>query len=131
VDTPPTLDLLTLAVLDSADRIMVVTDAVTPTVLGTASLLAILEAEGLGGDRISVVLNRFSSFDGNLSERLVRERLGRPVTHVVPYDRNFVVAATRGRPLVSGRLSPALQVPLSSIADDAAGIRRAAAGTGR
>jgi MinD superfamily P-loop ATPase len=80
---------------------------------------------------VSIVLNRFSGFDGNLSERLVRERLGRPVTHVVPYDRNFVVAATRGRPLVSGRLAPSLQVPLSSIADDAAGTRRAERGVMR
>lgn len=131
VDTPPVLDLLTLAMLDSADRIMVVTEAVTPTLLGTAALLTILEAEGLGGDRLSLVLNRFSGFDGNLSERIVRERLGRPITHVVPYDRNFVVAATRGRPIAAGRLAPSIQVPLSSVADDVAGTRRTERGVMR
>ena len=119
VDTAPVLDLLAMSVLDSADRIMVVTDAVTPTVLGAAMLVNILEEEGLGGDRLRVILNRFSSFDGNLSERTVRERLGRPVNHVVPYDRNFVVAATRGRPLIGGRVANAVQVALASIAEDA------------
>lgn len=121
VDTPPVLDLLSMAVLDSADRTMVVTEAVTPTLLNTASLLRLLEQEGLSGDRLSVVLNRFSSFEGNLSERTVRERLGRPADHIVPYDRSFVVSANRGRPLIGQRMAPALQVALSSIAEDLIG----------
>jgi pilus assembly protein CpaE len=119
VDTPPTLDLLTLAVLDSADKIFVVTEAVTPTVLGTSRLLKVLNDERLGADRIRLVLNRFNTFEGNLSERTVADQLGRPVDHVVPYDRSFVTAATRGRPVLLGRPSTALEAAFSALGQDA------------
>lgn len=119
VDTPPTLDLLTLAVLDSADKIFVVTEAVTPTILGTSRLLKVLNDERLGADRIRLVLNRFNTFEGNLSERTVADQLGRPVDHVVPYDRNFVTAATRGRPVLLGRPSTALEAAFSALGQDA------------
>lgn len=119
VDTPPTLDLLTLAVLDAADKIFVVTEAVTPTVLGTSRLLRLLDDQKLGSDRVRVILNRFNSFEGNLSERTVIEQLGREVDHVVPYDRNFVTSATRGRPLLMGRPSAAVESAFSAIGQDA------------
>ncbi len=118
VDTAPSLDLLNLAVLDSADRVMVVTDAVTPTVVGTSALVRLLEREGFGPERISLIVSKFSSFDGNLTERTLRERLGRGVNHLVPYDRNFVIAATKGRPMAGGRMASAVQIALSSIVDD-------------
>ncbi len=121
VDTPPVLDLLTLAVLDASDKIFVVTEAVTPTVLGTARLLGVLADERLGGDRLRVVLNRFNSFEGMLSERTVADRLQRDLDHVVPYDRAFVTAATRGRPLVLGRPSSAVEAALSRIGEDIVG----------
>jgi pilus assembly protein CpaE len=123
VDTPPVLDLLTLSVLDSADRIFVVTEATTPTVLGTARLLRLLEGERIGRDRLRVVLNRFNAFEGNLSEQTVVDRLGREVDHVVPYDRGFVVSATRGRPYVAGRPSTGVAAALSGLGEDAAGLR--------
>lgn len=119
VDTPPTLDLLTLAVLDSADKIFVVTEAVTPIILGTSRLLKVLNDERLGADRIRLVLNRFNTFEGNLSERTVADQLGRPVDHVVPYDRSFVTAATRGRPVLLGRPSTALEAAFSALGQDA------------
>jgi pilus assembly protein CpaE len=132
VDTPPTLDLLTLAVLDSADKIFIVTEAVTPTILGTARLLRLLDEERLGPGRIRVILNRFNGFEGNLSERTVVEQLGRDVDHVVPYDRSFVTAATRGRPILLGRPASAVEAAFSSIGQDAASMRdRPAATTGR
>jgi pilus assembly protein CpaE len=123
VDTPPTLDLLTLAVLDSADKIFVVTEAVTPTILGTSRLLKLLDDERLGADRIRVVLNRFNSFEGNLAERTVSEQLGREVDHVVPYDRSFVTAATRGRPVLLGRPSSAIEAAFSNIGQDALSVK--------
>lgn len=125
VDTPPVLDLVTLAVLDSADRVFVVTEAVTPTVLSTARLLRLLEDERVGEDRLRVVLNKFSTFEGNLSERTVVEQLRRDVDHVVPYDRSFTVAANRGRPFVTGRPPAAILEALAGIADDAKGRRPA------
>lgn len=129
VDTPPVLDLLTLTVLDSSDKIFVVTEAVTPTILGTARLLTLLDSERLGGDRIRVVLNRFNSFDGILSERTVIDRLGRDIDYVVPYDRTFVTAATRGRPVVMGKPAAPLEAALSRIGEEAVGLASVRTGT--
>lgn len=123
VDTPPTLDLLTLAVLDSADRIFVVTEAVTPTILGTGRLLKLLNEERLGPGRVRIILNRFNGFEGNLSERTVAEQLGREVNHVVPYDRAFVTAATRGKPILLGRPSSSVEGAFSAIGQDAVSVK--------
>jgi Flp pilus assembly CpaE family ATPase len=131
VDTPPVLDLLTIAVLDLADRIFIVTEATTPTVLGTASLLNVLTDERLDDDRIRIVLNQFNGFEGNLSEQAVVDCLGREVDHVVPYDRTFVTAATRGRPVVMGKPTAAVTAALSGLGEDAIGRRRVPAGAAR
>lgn len=131
VDTAPAFDLRTLTVMDAADQVFVVTEAVTPTVLGTARLLRLLEGERLTGDRLRVVLNRFNTFEGNLSERAVADLLGRPVDHVVPYDRSFVTAATRGRPVVTARHSSAVAEALARLGEDVLGSLRRLAGAAR
>jgi pilus assembly protein CpaE len=126
VDTPPVLDLLTLTVLDSADTIFVVTEATTPTLIGTERLLTVLDGERLNDERLRIVLNKFSTFDGNLSEDTVADRLGRDMDHVVPYDRAFLTASTRGRPVVATRAASAVEAALSRIGEDAVGLRRRA-----
>lgn len=115
VDAPAGLDLLSLSVLDSADRIMVVTDTVSSSISGAARLLDRLGAEGFGADRLRVVVNRYSTFDGHLPEHRLRERLGRPIDHVVPDDRAFVAAANRGRPIAAGPMASPVSAALSSI----------------
>lgn len=117
VDTAPTLDLVSLAAIEAADRLMVVTEAVTPTVIGTASLLRVLNDARLGGDRLGLVLNRAAGGDTNLNERAVAEQLGRSPDHVVPYDRAFAAATNRGRPMLASRPSSGVQTALVDIAE--------------
>lgn len=100
VDTPRGLDMLTLAVLDLAETIFVVTEPLAPTVAATARLLGLLAEQGLAGERVRIVLNRHSNAEWNLKERLVAEHLGRPVDHVVPYNEAVLLAASTGVPLV-------------------------------
>ncbi len=102
VDLPAAVNPMTLATLDLSDRIYVVTEAVAPAVVSTLRLLQLLDELGLG-DRVRVVLNRYVSFEGNLSDGVVAQRLGRPVDRVVPYDRAVGVAANRGVPMVLGQ----------------------------
>ena len=118
VDLPAAVDLRTLAALDLADRIYVVTEAVVPAVVSTQRLLGLLEELGLA-DRVRVVVNRYSSFEGNLSEGIVAQRLGRPVDRVVPYDRAVVVAATRGAPLVLAPRRGAFAEAIGELAGEA------------
>lgn len=102
VDLPPAVDLLTLAALDLADRITVVTESTTPAVVSTERLLRLLEDLGLA-DRVRLVLNQYGATDGLLSDGLISQRLGRPVDRTVPFDRAVVAAGSRGTPLVLGQ----------------------------
>ena len=118
VDTPPVLDLMTLAVLDLAEKVILVTEAVTPTVLGTARLLRLLEEQGFAAERLRVVVNRHAAFEGNLPPGTVAEQLGRPVDYVIAYDRAFVTAATRGAPPILGRRKSDFPDVVGRLADD-------------
>ena len=100
VDAPPRLDALTLAALDLSETIVVVTEAVAPTVQATGRFLEALAALGFEGDRVRVVVNRHASFEGNFTEAAVAEHLGRTPDAVVPDDEAAVVAAHRGVPAV-------------------------------
>lgn len=100
VDAPRVLDLLTLAVFDLAETIFVVTEPLAPTVAATARLLDLLAEQGLAGERVRVVLNRYSTAEWNLRDRLVAEHLGRPVDFVIPYNEMVLVAASTGVPLM-------------------------------
>jgi pilus assembly protein CpaE len=117
VDLPAQVDLMSLAALDLADRIWVVTEAVAPAVVSTGRLLGLLDEVGLG-ERVRVVVNQYSSYEGNLSEGIVAQRLGRPVDRVVPYDRAVVVAANRGAPLVLAQRRGAFSEAIGELAGE-------------
>jgi len=117
VDLPATVDQRTLAALDLSDRIYVVTQAVAPAVVSTTRLLALLDQLGLL-ERTRIVVNGTASFEGNLPETLVAQRLGRPVDRVVPYDRAVVVAANRGTPLVLSQRRGAFNDALGELAGE-------------
>lgn len=117
IDLPPRVDLMSLAALDLADRIWVVTEAVAPAVVSTSRLLGLLDEVGLG-ERARVVVNQYSSYEGNLSEGIVGQRLGRPVDRVVPYDRAVVVAANRGAPLILGQRRGAFTEAVGELAGE-------------
>ncbi len=117
VDLPARLDLMSLAALDLADRIYVVSEAVVTSVIATQRLLSLLDDLGLA-ERIRIVLNRQAALEGNLSEAAVGQRLGRPVDRVVPYDRSVVVAANRGAPLVLSQRRGAFSEAIGELAGD-------------
>ena len=127
VDLPAAVDQRTLAAFDLSDRIYVVTEAVTPAVASTVRMLGLLDQLGLA-ERVRVVLNRYATFEGNLSEGLVAQRLGRPVDRVVPYDRAVVVGANRGVPLVLAQRRGAFSDALGELTGElVAGTRTVAA----
>ncbi len=117
VDCPAVLDLLTLSVLDLSETIFVVTEAVTPTILATARFLELLEDQGFGADRVRVVLNRYSSQEGVLPQRMVDEELGRSVDHLLPHDKAALGAVSRGAPLVMSRPKAPLSEAIGELAE--------------
>jgi pilus assembly protein CpaE len=126
VDLPPAVDLLTVAALDLADRISVVTTPTTPAVVATERLLRLLDDLGLS-ERVRLVLNQYGVADGLLSDGLIAQRLGRPVDRVVPHERAVAAAASRGAPLVVGQRRGPFVEALGELAGDLVEAPRAAA----
>jgi pilus assembly protein CpaE len=101
VDTFPMLDGLILAILDLSDRAYVIVQNTVPNVVGAARLLPVLQHVGFPRDRTRTVLNNnFEKCPGGLTVSDVEDRLGRPVDHVIAYQKKLVVALNTGQPYV-------------------------------
>ncbi len=105
VDSFPLLDATTLAILDRAEHVCVVTENVVPTLTGTAAMLKTLNQLDVGSTNRSLVLNRYQRCAGSLSATEVSEQLAEPVAAVIKHDRRVLEAANLGRPIIlsSGR----------------------------
>lgn len=100
IDTFPVVDGLVVAALDFSDMIYVIVEGVVPTVLGCAQLIGLLNQLKYTVSKQRIVLNRHSTFAGNLTPDLVAERLDREVNYIVPYTRESLIAMNIGRPLI-------------------------------
>jgi len=100
VDCFPLLDRVIMAILDLSDRVYIVLESVVPTILGAVRLVEVLDKLGYSRERQHLILNRHSSFVGNLKAIDVEDRLKRRVAHIVPYEKRLVVAMNIGRPYI-------------------------------
>ncbi len=117
VDTPSPLDLLSLAVLDLAETIVLVTEALAPTVVASAIWLDLLAEQGFADDRLRVVLNRHSSAPGTLSERTVAEHLGRSIDLIVPEHEAVRPAGATGSPMFLAQAKTAFSQAVGRLAE--------------
>lgn len=99
VDTFPMFDRVVVAMLDLSDRAYVVTENVVPTLLGAVKLLDVLERIGFPAARQSVIVNRQQRVTGSLALADIADRLGRPIDHVLPFDKHVIEAANSGEPI--------------------------------
>ncbi len=117
VDTSTSLDLMTLAVLDLAETIVLVTEALAPTVVASALWLDLIEEQGFARERLRVVLNRHSAAAGYLSERTVAEHLGRSIDQVVPEGDGVRAAGAIGSPMVLAQPKAAFSLAVGRLAE--------------
>lgn len=122
VDTFPLLSSLNLAVMDLADRILLVTEGVVPAIRSAKYNLQMLEQAGYGQNRIEVVLNRFTRFRGNVTPELIAETLNWPISHVLPYDVHATVAANNGQAVCEMFPEQNLTLALSVLTDSLTGV---------
>ncbi|HWE02688.1 MAG TPA: hypothetical protein VG326_09790 [Tepidisphaeraceae bacterium] len=107
VDTFPMVDRVMTAILDLTDVIYAVTESTVPTARSTVKLLQLLDQIGIPSMRRRIILNRHSSFAGNLRAADVASRCECAIDHVIPYEKKLLIAANLGRPLIldAGRFS--------------------------
>ena len=99
VDTFPMFDRVIVAALDLSDRAYIVMENVVPTLLGAVHLLDVLERIGFPAERQGLIVNREQRIGGSLSMPDVEARLGRPIDHVLPFDKRVIAAANAGEPI--------------------------------
>lgn len=97
VDTFPLLSSLNLSLMDLCDEIILVTEAVVPSLRSAKHNLDILQQAGYGESRIRVVLNRYTNFQGNISPDLCAEALAWPIDSIIPYDVHATIATNTGK----------------------------------
>jgi pilus assembly protein CpaE len=100
VDTFPLVDRTVMAVLDLCDRTYVVLENTVPTILGASKYIELLDGLGIDRQRQRIVINRALHGSGNPSSTDVARRLGRDVSHTLPYSRNVIAAANLGEPFI-------------------------------
>ena len=100
VDTFPMLDSAMMAVLDLTDQAYVVTESVVPTLLAGKKMIELLDELGFPASRRKLILNRYSTFPGNLRADAVVKRIGYNVDHIVPYQKRLLIASNLGTPYI-------------------------------
>jgi pilus assembly protein CpaE len=122
VDTLPIFNAVNLAVGDLSDYIVIMTEAIVPTVKGTRDLLAMLAEAGYPQERIRVVLNRYTRFSGNVDAQWVAQSLKRPIDYVLPYDKALHEHANLGKPYLSSKPQTRMAEQIERLAADVGGL---------
>lgn len=118
VDSFPLLDATTLAILDRAEHVCVVTENVVPTLTGTAAMLKTLDQLDVGPSTRTLVLNRYQRCAGSLSAAEVSEQLAEPVAAVIKHDRRVLEAANLGRPIILSKNRWGVSSKMRTMAQD-------------
>jgi pilus assembly protein CpaE len=131
VDTAVSFSEVTLAALDAADAICLVTTPHLASLKATREYFQVLDKLQVSEDRVLLVLNRTTP--SGLDAQRVAQFLERKPDVLVPYTPLFDEAANEGAPLVArpGHPAGALEVSdlasrLASLAGTAAAARRVA-----
>jgi pilus assembly protein CpaE len=116
VDCEHTLSERTLAALDAADRIALVTQLNVPALRSTQRTLALCQRLGYPDDKVHVVVNRYQSSDV-VTVQDAAKVLGREIFFRLPNDyRTSAAALTRGVPVAELDGSSALAMSYSTLA---------------
>jgi pilus assembly protein CpaE len=122
IDTLPIFNAVNLAVGDLSDYIVILSEAIVPTVKGTRDLLGMLAEAGYPKERIRIVLNRYTKFSGNVDANWVTQAIQRPIDYVLPYDKALHAHANLGRPYLLDKPQTRMSEQLERIAADVGGL---------
>lgn len=131
VDGSPYLDEVSLALMDEADDILLVTVLSLPCLAGVRKLMETFEnLDGGIADKVKLVINRHMS-KSEIGIAEAEDLLGRPVFHTVPNDYEATMAAiNQGVPLAQAAPKCAAAKALAALPGKLAPASQKAAGKG-
>jgi pilus assembly protein CpaE len=116
IDPHHTLDSITLAALDHADEILLVTTLDVSAIRSAQKSMEIFDRLGYSRKKVRVIVNRWTK-QIDLELQQVERFLGERVIAVVPNDyRAAVNSVNLGRPLVEGQPSSNISVEIKRVA---------------
>ena len=101
IDTASSLNDVSLAMLDVADRIVLVTQQNLPTLKNVSRFFDLSEGLDYESDKVMLVVNHGSN-KLNISVKDIVDSLKRQIVGVIPEDDAAYSAADQGKPLVIG-----------------------------
>jgi pilus assembly protein CpaE len=101
IDTTSSLNDVSLAMLDVADRIVLVTQQNLPSLKNVSRFYDLCQELDYPIDKIMLVVNHGSN-KLNISVKDIVDSLKRQIVSVIPEDEAAYAAADQGKPLVSG-----------------------------
>ena len=114
VDTAASFSQHTLAAIDSADVLAIVTSAHLASLKSASDLFSVIEKLGVPKDRTLLVLNRLTA--SGLQTDQVTRFFGRKPDVIIPFTAPFGDAADEGKPLVASSPSNAGAVSVRDLA---------------
>lgn len=100
VDTFPLFDRINMAILDLSDMAYIVAENVVPTLQIVRGFFELLSDVEFPVSRQRIVLNRFTKSGSSPGRGEVEQYLGRPIDHLIPFDKKVIQAANTGTPFV-------------------------------
>lgn len=132
VDTSSNINEVTLAMLDQADRILLVTEQTLPSLKTARDFLNLSQALSYKPNKVMLTVNRMDNKQ-RVSVKDISNILKRPVIITIPIDwENASRAADQGKPLVTGanRRRPIANALRDAAKKVAADVEMSADGTG-
>lgn len=132
VDTSSNINEVTLAMLDQADRILLVTEQTLPSLKTARDFLNLSQALSYKPNKVMLTVNQMDNKQ-RVSVKDISNILKRPVVITIPIDsENANRAADQGKPLVTGAnrrrpIANALRAAATKVATD---LEMSADGTG-
>jgi pilus assembly protein CpaE len=123
LDTFPLLSSLNLSMMDLCDEIFLVTEAVVPSLRSAKYNLEVLKKAGFNDNKLKVVINRYSSFKGNVEPELVQDTLSWPISAVIPYDMYATVSANNGEPVIIDYPNSKISYGVQKLTDLVLGVK--------
>ena len=120
VDTASSLQEVTLAAIDAADVVILVTTQDIPAIKSCRLFLDVANAFGMDRSRIVFVMNKYDKRIGITPEK-IGDNLKQPILTVIPFDERVIVSVNKGIPFLVVDKTRPLSRSILSLAE---GIRQ-------
>lgn len=117
VDTPRSLDRLTLGALEQADAVLLIMQLIVPSIRNAGRLYKTLARYGMPDDRVHLVVNRYRKNVGRIMPEDVEKQFGKKLFGILPNDYECVTNSLDfGHPLMANAPNSAVRAAIRDLA---------------